>query len=377
MNKVNPVVNALMRLSGEWPLSGRPPLSQQQYKDLFASYPAFVDYFPIVDYVAEEQVYLLDDYVNVAKMYEVSTRYMAAKSERSLDDFNASVALALNALPADDSNPYTVQLFVSKQATDNIGDYLESSIADNIRQQPLTQAVIDLIKQQSNQLTHAKGIFPDSRLQGDVGWRVGEQKVYLIIYRKCTNALWKKNKKTPTAQIEHDLTAFHSAMQSAGMRLTPLLPHQLINWLAPFFGNDRQWNKRALQENRALANHDIGQLIFSEQPRYHHAHSEDSERGIWQFGKTYSRYLTLGGIEKCPRSGAVTLGEQRIDGSNVVLGASFFEKLPVGSMMTYTLIPQTDAQMKFEMSLVANKAADTVRARLITPTNKPIPRMRR
>ncbi|MBS9781970.1 MAG: conjugative transfer ATPase [Gammaproteobacteria bacterium] len=319
-----------------------------------------MDYFPVVDYLDDEQVYLFDDYINVAKVFEVNTRYMSAKSEKSLDDFNSAIALALNSLPADDSNPYVVQIFATKQAIDNIGDTLEQSINPQWRDDPLTQSVVELIRKQSDMLTHDKGIFPDSRMQGDVGWRVGEQKVYLVVYRKRSKSEWHKSKKTPAQQIEHDLTSFYTAMQSAGLSLSPLLPHQLVNWLSPFFGNEKRWTPQSMQEARELASSDIGQLIFSEQPRYYHNHSEDNERGIWQFGRKWSRYITLGGIEKCPRSGAITLGEQQVDGSSLSLTASFFEKLPVGSMMTYTLIPQTDAQMKFEMSLVANKAADTV-----------------
>ena len=47
--KVNPFVNFLMRATGEWPLSGPPPLSEAQYRQLFATAPSFADYFPVVD----------------------------------------------------------------------------------------------------------------------------------------------------------------------------------------------------------------------------------------------------------------------------------------------------------------------------------------
>lgn len=360
MNKVNPIVNAFMRLTGEWPLSGPPPLTEKQYAQLFDAYPAFVDYFPIIDYDEDDEVYLFDDYINVAKIYEVSTRYMAAKSETSLDEFNQSIALALNALPADDKSPYVVQIYVTKQATENIGDYLAAKIRPQLLKDKLTQAVIEMTKTHSDMLTHEKGLFEDSRMTGGQGWRVGEQKVYMAVYRKQSEKVWEKNKKSPAEQIEHDLTAFKSAIKSAGIELKPLLPSRLINWLAPFFGNDTHWTDEALKASRSIANYDLGQKIFEAQPSYYHEYTEQNERGIWQFGNTWSRYLTLGGINKVPDSGAITLGKQYSDGSGMVLSPSFFEKLPVGSMMTYSIIPQTDAQMKYEMSIVANKASDTV-----------------
>lgn len=358
--KINPIVNAFMRLTGEWPLSGPPPLTEDEYKQLFDAHPAFVDYFPVIDYLEEEEVYLFDDYINVAKIYEVGTRYMAAKSEGALDDFNRSITLALNALPADDNSPYVIQIFVTKQASENIGDYLASKIKPELLQDKLTQAVIEVTRKHSDMLTHPKGLFQDSRMTGKQGWRVGEQKVYLVAYRKKTESEWKKNKKTPAEQIEHDLTSFRTSMKSAGLDLKPLLPSQLVNWLAPFFGNNIRISEQDIEDAKALANFDLGQRIFEKQPRYHHDYAEETERGIWQFGGAWSRYITLGGIHKVPRSGVVTIGEQYADGSDMVLSASFFEKLPVGSMMTYSIIPQTDAQMKYEMSLVSNKSADTV-----------------
>ncbi len=358
--KVNPIVNAFMRLTGEWPLSGPPPLTEDEYKQLFDAHPAFVDYFPVIDYLEEEEVYLFDDYINVAKIYEVGTRYMAAKSEGALDDFNRSITLALNALPADDNNPYVIQIFVTKQGSENIGDYLASKIKPELLQDKLTQAVIDVTRKHSDMLTHPKGLFQDSRMTGKKGWRVGEQKVYLIAYRKKTENDWKKSKKTPTEQLEHDLTSFRTSMKSAGLDLKPLLPSQLVNWLAPFFGNDTRLNEQDIKESRELASFDLGQRIFEKQPKYYHDYTEETERGIWQFGGKWSRYITLGGINKVPRSGVITIGEQYADGSDMVLSASFFEKLPVGSMMTYSIIPQTDAQMKYEMSLVSKKSADTV-----------------
>ncbi len=358
--KVNPIVNAFMRLTGEWPLSGPPPLTQDEYKQLFDAHPAFVDYFPVIDYLEEEEVYLFDDYINVAKMYEVSTRYMAAKSEGALDDFNRSITLALNALPADDNNPYVIQIFVTKQASENIGDYLASKIKPELLLDKLTQAVIEVTRKHSDMLTHPKGIFQDSRMTEKQGWRVGEQKVYLVAYRKKSESEWKKNKKTPAEQLEHDLTSFRTSMKSAGLDLKPLLPSQLVNWLAPFFGNNVRISEQDIEDAKELANFDLGQRIFEKQPRYHHDYAEETERGIWQFGGTWSRYITLGGIHKVPRSGAVTIGKQYADGSSMELSASFFEKLPVGSMMTYSIIPQTDSQMKYEMSLVSNKSAEMV-----------------
>lgn len=354
--KVNPFVNLFMRLVGEWPISGPPPLSQSQYEQLFDTFPAFVDYFPIIDYDDKEQVYLLDDYINVAAVYEVHTRYMAAKTEDALDDFNNAIALALNALPSDDRKPYIVQIFANKQGAENMGVVLENSIDPELKKDSLTQAVIEMTKQHADLLTHRKGIFRDKRLPGNFGWRVGQQKVYMVIYRKQNEAEWKNAKKTPTAQLKHDMTSFATSLTTAGVHISPVKPHELVNWLAPFFGNDINLTETEFDEERQVANFDLGQKIFSEQPHYHQG--DANERGIWRFGNRWSRHLTIGGINRTPRSGEITIGQQYSDGSSNVLGASVFERLPTGSIFTYTIIPQSDANMKFEIGLVHNLSAD-------------------
>lgn len=108
---VHPLVNFWMRLTGEWPLSGPPELTEEQYKHLFDSAPAFADYFPVVDYLNEDEVYLLDDGMNVAKIWRVNTRYMYAGSNESLERFNIAITQALDALPAGEEYPYIAQFF--------------------------------------------------------------------------------------------------------------------------------------------------------------------------------------------------------------------------------------------------------------------------
>lgn len=355
--KVNPLINAFMRLSGEWPLSGPPPLSEKQYQQLFDDAPAFVDYFPIIDYDEENAVYLFDDYVNVAKIYEVSTHYMGAKSEQALDEFNGAIAQAINTLPVADEFPYICQIYVKDQSSSNLGDYLEQHIDETIRKEPLTQTIIQLMREHSELLSHDKGVFNEERLPENKGWRLNDLKVILVLYSKRSESQWEKAQKSPVQQLHHDLSAFKTTIDSIGLRLTPFLPYQFINWLSPLFGVPKKFTEQSYKDLRDIASHDLGQQIIDIQARYHFS-EEDNQRGIWRFGDTWSRYLTIGGINATPRSGAVSLGKQRSTGSGVDISASLLERLPPGSMMTYTIIPQSDAQMKSEINIIKAMSED-------------------
>ena len=354
--KVNPFINAFMRLSGEWPLIGPPPLSVGQYRRLFAAAPAFADYFPVVDYLDEEEAYLFDDGLNVARFWEVSPRYMCARSDDALARFNEAITAALNALPADEEYPYIAQIYVKAREADAIADDLHAAMVENgVADDPYSQAILEVNRHHAELISHPKGIFPDSRLTGsDKGWRVNDQTVYLCIYRRCPDKFWKKNKRSPAAQNKYDLTAFETAMQNAGIRLRSLLPHELVNWLGPYFSSNRV-DVTTMQDARQMANFDLGQMIFRRQPSYYKS-DDPRERGIWRFGDGWMRYLTVSAVMRPPRDGAMTLGEQHTEGKEAKIDAALFEQLPQGAMMSYTIIPQSDTKMKGEINAMLYEA---------------------
>ena len=348
--RVNPLVNFLMRASGEWPLSGPPPLSEAQYRQLFATAPSFVDYFPVIDYLDEEQAYLFDDGVNVARFWRVDSRYMCARSKASLARFNQAVTAALNALPGGEEYPYVCQLFLCSQEASSIADDLEAAMRDNgVLDDPYSQAILEVNRRHAELVSHPNGIFPDSRLPGtDQGWKVNNLSAYLCIYRKAPEKFWKKEKRSPAAQSAYDLTTFITAMQTAGVRLHPLEPHELVSWLAPYFGHETI-SREAMAAAREMASFDLGQMIFQHQPVYHRS-KDAREQGIWCFGDKWLRYLTLGAVERPPREGTTTLGEQHVEGNRHEIDASLFEKLPTGAMMAWNIVPRSETQIKGEIN---------------------------
>ena len=348
--KVNPFVNFLMRASGEWPIAGPPPLSEAQYRQLFATAPSFADYFPVVDYLDEDEAYLFDDGLNVARFWKVESRYMCARSKASLARFNQALTAALNALPGGEEYPYICQVFLRSQAATSIADDLEAAMRENgVLDDPYSQAILEVNRRHAELVSHPNGIFPDSRLPGaDQGWRVNDLSVYLCIYRKAPEKFWKKEKRSPAAQSAYDLTTFITAMQTAGVGLKLLLPHELVSWLAPYFGHETV-SRDAMAGAREMASFDLGQMIFQHQPVYHRS-KDPREQGIWRFGDKWLRYLTLGAVERPPREGTTTLGEQHVEGNRHESDASLFEKMPTGSMMAWSIVPRSETQIKAEIN---------------------------
>jgi hypothetical protein len=161
-----------------------------------------------VDYLDDEQAYLFDDGLNVARFWKVESRYMCARSKASLARFNQALTAALNALPGGEEYPYICQVFLRSQAATSIADDLEAAMRENgVIDDPYSQAILAVNRQHAGLVSHAHGIFPDSRLPGaDQGWKVNDLSVYLCIYRKAPEKFWKKEKRSPAAQISYDLS---------------------------------------------------------------------------------------------------------------------------------------------------------------------------
>ena len=78
----------LHRLSGDWPLTGTPPLGVAQFRDLFHSYPAFSDYLPFARYDPAEGVFLLDDGCSVGAVFRLGAADLEARAPERLAEFN-------------------------------------------------------------------------------------------------------------------------------------------------------------------------------------------------------------------------------------------------------------------------------------------------
>lgn len=351
---MNPIKNFFLRATGIAPLVGPMPLSEQQYKKLFEADPAFVDYFPVVGYDEESGAFLMADGINVGAVWTLSAADMDAKPAETLTKFNDGLAQALQQLPQEDGTPYTVQIFLENAEINNLGDTMLEQLPDHLKTDSLSLAVVDMMRVHSDLLTHELGAFSDSRVSQEKGWRVSSQKIYLCVYRLESETYWKKQRKSPAQKLIDDCGAFIAALNGLRIQVKPLDDYGMIRWLAPYFssGFENITNREMLVDKKQLASFDIGQECFNIQPEYVRR-DEPDEQGIWKFGERYLRYLTTQGLQAVPGDGCLTISSQG--------GASVWEQMPPGTMMTWTIVPQPkvvlDAQIESVMASAQQSAS--------------------
>lgn len=347
---MNLVVNGLLRLSGIAPLIGPMPLSVTQHKKLFDSTPSFVDNFPVIGYDSEHQAFLFDDHINVGLAWELTACDLDAKPQATLDLFNERLAKAFTKLPQESEHPYVIQFFLLDAEIDNLGEQIKRSLPPHLENDSLSRNVVQLMQEHSNLLTHELGAFEDSRNKRN-GWRVASQRIYLLLFRNPPESYWKKQRKTPTQKMTDDAKGFLMALSGMGVNATPLDDYGLIRWLAPVFSGDSfsvsNYTRQRHKNATGVANYDVGQKCFSVAPTY--IKSDDAfERGIYEFGGRYLRYLTTQGLQEVPSEGCLTLGSDT--------EAAAWDKFPPGSMITWTVIPEPKVVIDNKIDAIAASA---------------------
>ena len=341
------------RLIGDWPLFGGPiPLSQDTFKDLFASYPSFADFLPLAGYDPESGFFELDDGVSMGAVFRLGAADLEGRSPEKLEEFREQVDHALQLLPTDDElYPVIAQFYLESREPVNIADRLAAATSPEIRDSAFSQAWFAAQREHFEMMCAPRGIFDDERvrLSGEQakGWRAIEQQIHVCLFRKAPASAWKHRHYSPAQRFQQMITPFLSSLEAAGVRVARVDEDGLRQWLLPWltpevagFASPRAYLHAAgplppvAQRGAAW---DLAQHLVQLPPQPIPNRNEERDRGVWRFGPVYTRYLTLQGIEFAPDDGALTLDRQ----TGAEVRACPWDRLPPQSILTWTCIPRS------------------------------------
>ncbi len=351
------------RLFGDWPLLGRTvPLGREAFAALFQPRPSFADYLPFAGYDAEEGVFLLDDGVSVGAVFRLAAADLDARAPERLAEFNDQLDHVLRLLPAEDEDcPVILQLYLESREPANLADALAAAAPPAVRESDYAQAWFAAQRAHFAMMCSPRGIFDDERvrLSGEraKGWRAIEQQIHGCLYRKAPPARWKHRRYPPARQLNQAIAPFLAGLEAAGVRVTRQdeagLRHWLLPWLTPVvagYDSPRDYLAAAPlppPEGRGAA-WDLAQHLLQVAPQPIPDRDEHRDRGVWRFGDTYTRYLTLQGIEFSPDDGALTLDRQ----TGAEVRACPWDRMPPHSILVWTVVPRAQAAIDAHLDTV-------------------------
>lgn len=355
------------RILGDYDLTERPPVTEGAWKKMFTTRPAFVDYFPFVDYDDESGVFLFSDNISCGSVYDITPKDLDARSQSELEIFCDQVnEVLMSAIPTVEEAPYVFQFFLEDREPKNIVHEMDQTVHPDMKNHALYKAYRDVAGEHFSMMSNPNGIFSDDRIEGgDKGWRAIDRRLTLVIFRKATKTQWyiNKPKNATTTQIfQRDTKRIIEGFKNLNCKVKQLNDSDLFEWLMPWFnpnpaGSDLsavEWlaqNPIEKDPHKKGFAWDLAQMICPEPPIP--IDKEDAERGIVRFGNQYSRHITLQPIYSIPREGVYTTDIVNTETNEV--RASIWDKIPSQSIMTWTIIPITQERVATQLESLEEK----------------------
>ncbi|MBK8185643.1 MAG: conjugative transfer ATPase [Candidatus Competibacteraceae bacterium] len=342
----------LHRFIGDWPLRGATvPFDQETFRDLFRVYPSFSDFLPLTGYDAENGVFLLDDGVSVGAAFRLFAADLDARSPERQAAFRAELDHVLRLLPMDDDEfPYVVQIYLENREPINLASLLEAATDPEIRETAFSTAWFAETRTHFDLMCAPRGLFEDARIshsgEQPKGWRAVEQQIHACIFRKAPAKEWKHRRYTSAQLFNQAIGPWLGGLEGLGLGVKRLDEAEVRAWLLPLltphvmgyatptaYVNDQPLPP---PEQRG-AGWDFAQHLVQIPPEPIKHRDDERDRGVWKFGPSYQRYLTLHGIAFTPVDGVFTLDRQ-VDRA---VTACPWDRLPPETVMCWTLTPRS------------------------------------
>lgn len=325
------------------------------YRDIDQQYTkqkSFTDFLPIVDYLPDEQVFLLEDYKSFACGIKFKTINVDGFPEHVKSQFRDKILQILNqAVPKYKTNPFVANVYFSNQFTlDSTVDKIKASG----NKTPLKDMYDSMMETHLTGIAKEDGIFQDTQVT-DTPFSGKSSDGFIFLYRRGSNGS-KSQTALEELQLLRDGLLRSLSRLSNSFEANILDGKEFYNWLFPFFNKKENYSSNQLLQkypfptsSEKVFGYDISSLLTLNPPR------SDTGNGQWFFDKKPAKYFTVESIKSAPEIGAFT--------SSVGKG-SIFDSMPAGVILSMTIVFIDQQTIKDEIAYIKKKSVgDSAEAR--------------
>ncbi|MGJ8517625.1 conjugative transfer ATPase [Carnimonas bestiolae] len=347
------------------------PMTQSALRSAYKRKPSFASRLPWVEYLPEEQVFLLEDGVSVGAVAEITPAPTEGRSTAALATIRDMVESSLqDSLPLYDENPWVVQ-FYCQDETDTraememLRDYIarkkDGLNSPDRLEDPYTKAWLESMERHFEAIGKPGGLFTDDVIT-QAPWRGQVRRTRLVVYRwngSGKNKLGERRKKqTPTQALNHVMNKLESAFRNGGLSLKRCDGRDFHRWMMPRFNPAPKFSPEHPQrfydlfdypgdgEDR-LWNYDLSEGMLASSPY------GDAENGLWYFDGQPSCCVPVEEMRGVPAIGHLTGEIAR--GESGVRNATF-DILPQGVEMCLTLVAIPQEPLEDHINFLASKS---------------------
>ncbi len=322
-------------------------ITQQTMARAYKKRPTLADRLPWRDYNEPHKCFLLEDNESVGVCFKITPIPCEARPEMMMEAIAQSISEALkNALPTEKENPWTLQVYVTKDATlsstfKDIEDYFPL----NRQSTALTQAHLATLREHFDYITRSGGIFQDTQVT-HLPFRGGVMHVYVVLYRRIRIKKHKEEKRTTHLnEITRVSRKFAAQLRACGMKVKRMDGKAFYLWMARWFNPKQKYDSFYPDETEKLPQYDLAEQLFLNTPL-------SFEEG-WAFDALPHKVLTIQHMTRHPVIGHLSAERKRPLDDKVF---HLVDHLPEGSVFVIIVTLQAPSDIALHLKTVHDSA---------------------
>lgn len=331
-------------------------VTQADIEKLYAQRRSFTDKLPWVEYLGDDECFLLDDERSVAAVYDIfptnAEGVMLKELARIRDNFKSFLN---DVFPQHEKNPWVVEFYQSDVLslsffTKTIRDYAASTGKDS----PLAKEYLPVIEQHLQDVCKEGGLFHDNTVTG-VNWRGAIRTYRMIFYRRYGASGTPPKGRTPIQELNEVRQKVESSLSQSGVKCFRADGNAFYEWMFRWFNprpevtggdTDKLLERLPYVSNDDLPyGHDFSESLLHRPPR------SDAETGAWYFDDIPHKIVTVQNLKRRPKIGAMSAPKK--NGYNTV---ALFDRMPEGTVMSMKVVITDPGVIEKKIDKIENKA---------------------
>ncbi|MBL4705664.1 MAG: conjugative transfer ATPase [Flavobacteriales bacterium] len=338
-NKVNAISAAIIEAFDFTSFVNHRDINQQYSKQ-----KSFTDFLPVVDYLEDEQVFLLEDYKSFACGIKFKTMNVDGFPESSKAIYRDKLLKTLNqVIPKHKVNPFVANVYFSNHYS--LDDTIEKIKANGVNS-PMKERFDSIMETHLKGIAKEEGIFTDTQIT-ELPFSGKSTDGFIFLYRRGSPG---SKSATPLDEIKlvRDKLLKSLSRLSSTFSANVMDGKSYYEWLFPFFNRSEKYSTSDLlkkyyypKDTSQLYGRDISSLLTLSPP------VSDVANGLWNFNNKPAKFYSVESIKESPEIGAFTSSEDK---------GSIFDAMPANVIMAMTIVFIDQQVVKDEIAFIKKKA---------------------
>lgn len=331
-------------------------VTEKDMEEMYSVRRSFTDRLPWVEYLTEDECFLLDDERSVAAVYDIfptnAEGVMLDELARVRDNFKSFLN---EVFPPHEQNPWVVEFYQSDTLSlsffaKTIREYAAERGADN----PLTKEYLPVMEQHLKDVCKEGGLFHDDTVTG-VPWRGAIRTYRMIFYRRYGSKGTPPRGRTPIQELADVRQKVESQLLQSGVKCFRVDGKNFYEWLFRWFnprpevtGGDTEklLEQMPYEGNDDLPyGHDFAESLLYRPP------VSNKENGNWYFDNIPHKVITVQNLRRRPKIGALSAPKKV--GKNI---SAIFDRMPEGTVMSMKVVITPDDIVESKIDKIEDKA---------------------